>query len=130
MWSCCPSPSIHSPDHGGIRSRPTMRRHHDSAHPTTSGRWSTPCTRPASASSWIGSQRTSRRTRGPWDGSTALRSTNIPIPNAASNWIGAHTCSTSAARKCATFWWPMRCTGYRSSTSTACGWTRWPQCSI
>ena len=31
--------------------------------------------------------------------------------------------------RCATSWSPTPCTGARSSTSTACGWTRSPRCS-
>ena len=127
--SCCPSPSIRSADRGDIRSRPTTRRHRDSARPTSSGRSSTRCTRPVSASSWTGSPPTSPRTRGRSAVSTAHRSTSIPTPDAASNSTGALTCSTSAAPRCATSWWPTRCTGSRNSTSTACESTPSRRCS-
>ncbi len=42
---------------------------------------------------------------------------------------GAHTCSTSVVPCAATSWWPTRCTGCRSSTSTDCGWTPSRRCS-
>ena len=57
------------------------------------------------------------------------RSTSTPTPRAASNSTGAHTYSTSAGRRCATSWWPTRCTGCRSTTSTACAWTPSRRCS-
>jgi 1,4-alpha-glucan branching enzyme len=47
----------------------------------------------------------------------------------ASTPTGARWCSTSAATRCATSSPPTPCTGWRSSTSTACGWTRWLPCS-
>ena len=46
-----------------------------------------------------------------------------------SNSTGAPTYSTSAAPRCATSWSPTRCTGCRSTTSTACGWTPSRRCS-
>ncbi len=69
-----------------------------SAPRTTSGTWSTRCTRPASASSSTGCRRTSRRTTGRWPGSTARRCTSTPTRGAASSPTGARSSSTSAAR--------------------------------
>ena len=48
---------------------------------------------------------------------------------AVSNSTGALTYSTSAGPRCVTSWWPTRCTGCRSTTSTACGWTPSRRCS-
>ena len=74
--------------------------------------------------SWTGCPRTSPRTSGRWPASTAPRSTRTRTRTAASTRTGAPTSSTSAAARCATSSSPTRCTGSRSSTSTACGSTR------
>ncbi len=57
------------------------------------------------------------------------RSTSTPTRAGASSSTGAPTSSTSAAPRSATSSSPTPCTGSRSSTSTACGSTRWPRCS-
>ena len=87
--SCCPWPSTRSAARGATRSPPTTRRPPGSAPPTTSATSSTPCTRPASASSSTGCPRTSRRTTGRWPASTAPRSTSTPTRAAASTPTGA-----------------------------------------
>lgn len=50
--------------------------------------------------------------------------------DAVSNSTGEPMCSTSADLRCATFWWPTRCTGCWNSTSTGYEWTPWHRCSI
>ena len=42
---------------------------------------------------------------------------------------GEPSSSTSGARRSATSWSPTPCSGWTATTSTACGWTRWPRCS-
>jgi 1,4-alpha-glucan branching enzyme len=59
--------------------------------------------------------------------STAPHCTSTATRGAASRRTGAPSSSTSAARRCATSSWPTRRTGWRSSTSTACAWTRSPR---
>ena len=55
------------------------------------------------------------------------RSTRTRTRAAASTPTGAPTSSTSGARRSATSWSPTRCTGSRSSTSTASASTPWPR---
>ena len=80
--------------------------------------------------SWTGCPRTSPRTRGRWAGSTAppLYEHSDPRPRRATG-LGHIRFRLRPRRRCATSWSPMRCTGCRSSTSTACGWTRSHRCS-
>ncbi len=75
-----PVANIRSAGRGGTRSRPTTRRPHGSVRPTSSGTWSTHCTRPGSVSSSTGCPPISRRTPGHSDGSTAPPSTSMPTP--------------------------------------------------
>ena len=64
---------------------------------------------------------------GPLRRHPALRARRSRV--AVNNSTGAHTFSTSAVARCATSWWPTRCTGCRSTTSTDCAWTPSRRCS-
>lgn len=100
-------------------------------------RWGTPdelrelvdaSTRKALASSWTGCPPTSRRMISRWVGSTAGLSMSTPTGGGASRKTGAPMCSTSAAMRCVTSWWPTPSTGWRNSTWMACGWMLWHPC--
>lgn len=65
-----------------------------------------------------------------WAVSTARRCTSTNIPSKASTRTGIPTSTTLAAARCTASCWPRRCTGCAPTTSTACGWMRWPRCSI
>ena len=126
--SSCRSPSTPTIRRGATRRSATTRRRVASAHPTTSRRLSTSCTRPASACCSIGSRPISRATPTVWPTSTAPRCTSMPIRARASTPTGAPRSSTTVATKCARSSSRTRCSGSRSTTSTACGWTRWRPC--
>ena len=91
--------------------------------------WSTGCTRQASGCWSTGWSGTSPRTTGRWRALTARRCTSTPTRGWASTRTGAPWCSTTGATRSATSCSPTRCTGSRSSTSTACASTRSPRCS-
>ena len=55
--------------------------------------------------------------------------TSTPTPGRGSTPTGAPRSSTSAATRCAPSCTPRPCSGWRSTTWTACGWTRCPPCS-
>ena len=72
----------------------------------------------------------SRATTGPWRASTGPPSTSTTIRAAASSRTGEPWSSISDGTRFATSWLPTPATGSRSSTSTGCGSTRSPRCSI
>jgi 1,4-alpha-glucan branching enzyme len=82
----------------------------------------------ASVSSSTGCRPTSPRTTSPWPASTARPSTSTPTPVRASTPTGGRWSSTSAATRSATSCWPTPCSGWTSTTSTACGSTPWRRC--
>ena len=73
-------------------------------------------------------RRISRRTRSPLADSMARLCTRIRTRPVASIRIGAPMCSISDAAKCATSWWPTPASGWTSTISTRCAWTRSPRC--
>ena len=63
--------------------------------------------------------------------STAPRSTSTSIPRLGEHpGLGHPGLQLRPATRCATSCSPTPSTGSRSTTSTGCGWTRWPRCSI
>ena len=87
------------------------------------------CTSPASASSSTGCRPTSRRTGTAWAISTAPTCTSTPTRARAGTRTGAADLQLRPQRGAQLPHQQRPVLARPSTTSTGCGWTRWPPCS-